>query len=304
MSDLKLYRINGTAAVELASVTAKFERDLQRIVEMNMEQFFGVRLLASEFSTGMVHRGRMDSIGIDENSSPVIFEYKRNASESVINQGLFYLDWLLDHQADFKLLVLEKFGQAEVENIDFSSPRLICVANDFTRYDEHAIRQMGRSIELIRYQQFDGELIAFEQVAKTTEPGHTTDTILEIKPTRARLRTNKDDLEKASQSIRDLYERLCREIDSMGDDITSKWNKHYRVYRRLKNFASIQVLQQSQKLLVFVKVNLSEVDMDASFMRDVSQIGHMGTGNLELTVTSAETLAKALPFIQVSYETN
>ena len=32
--------------------------------------------------------------GIDENCSPVIIEYKRALNENVINQGLFYLDWL------------------------------------------------------------------------------------------------------------------------------------------------------------------------------------------------------------------
>ena len=55
-----------------------------------METFFGVRFLKSEY---MITSGRMDSIGIDENNSPVIFEYKRSSSENVINQGLFYLEF-------------------------------------------------------------------------------------------------------------------------------------------------------------------------------------------------------------------
>ena len=50
-----------------------------------------MRFLASEYSTGARHGGRIDSLGIDENSSPVIFEYKRAVNENVINQGLFYL---------------------------------------------------------------------------------------------------------------------------------------------------------------------------------------------------------------------
>lgn len=84
-----------------------------------MDALFGVRFIATEHSTGTKHGGRIDSLGLDENSSPVIFEYKRSVNENVINQGLFYLDWLLQ--------------------IDWSGPRLVCVASDFTRYDEHAI---------------------------------------------------------------------------------------------------------------------------------------------------------------------
>ena len=104
MSEIKLFEV-GTVVKERTSSTVVLEKQLQTTIEQNMETFFGVRFLKSEY---MITSGRMDSIGIDENNSPVIFEYKRSTSENVINQGLFYLDWLLDHKADFKLLVIEK----------------------------------------------------------------------------------------------------------------------------------------------------------------------------------------------------
>jgi hypothetical protein len=37
----------------------------------------GVRFLVSEYGTGPVHGGRIDSLGIDENGAPVVVEYKR-----------------------------------------------------------------------------------------------------------------------------------------------------------------------------------------------------------------------------------
>jgi hypothetical protein len=80
----------------------------------------------------------------------------------VINQGLFYLDWLMDHKAEFQLLVLEKFGKQAKDEIEWSTPRLICIAGDFTRYDEHAVQQINRNIELIRYKKFGGELLLLE----------------------------------------------------------------------------------------------------------------------------------------------
>jgi RecB family endonuclease NucS len=54
------------------------------VIEANMETFFGVRFLASEYFTGPKHRGRIDSLGIDDTGSPVIFEYKRSRDENVI----------------------------------------------------------------------------------------------------------------------------------------------------------------------------------------------------------------------------
>ena len=126
MSEIKLFSINGHVQERISS-EAVLEKELQTLIEKNMETFFGVRFLKSEYA---ITNGRMDSIGIDENNSPVIFEYKRSQNENVINQGLFYLDWLLDHKADFKLLVIEKLGMEAADGIDWSVPCVICIARN------------------------------------------------------------------------------------------------------------------------------------------------------------------------------
>ena len=118
MSDIKLFQLAGDKVTELAGKTAKLEKELQNHIEANMDILIGVRLLGSEYSTGKTYKGRIDSLGLDENGCPVIVEYKRHSNENVINQGLFYLDWLLDHQAEFKWLVMEKIGKAEAECVN------------------------------------------------------------------------------------------------------------------------------------------------------------------------------------------
>lgn len=50
------------------------ERDLQTLIEANMEAMLGIRFLATEYRTGR-HRGRIDSLGLDENGTPVIVEF-------------------------------------------------------------------------------------------------------------------------------------------------------------------------------------------------------------------------------------
>nr|WP_237693801.1 endonuclease NucS domain-containing protein [Streptomyces sp. SID2888] len=54
---------------------AKVEADVQGLVEAHMDLLLGVRFLASEYGTGSVHGGRIDSLGLDENGSPVIVEF-------------------------------------------------------------------------------------------------------------------------------------------------------------------------------------------------------------------------------------
>lgn len=160
MSEIKLFKIKGDIK-QIVSSEVLLEKELQTLIEKNMETFFGVRFLKSEY---VITNGRMDSIGIDENNCPVIFEYKRSSNENVINQGLFYLDWLLDHKADFKLLVIEKMGIKVANAIDWSVPCVICIANDFTKYDIHAVNQMQRNIKLVKYRKYEDELILFEHL--------------------------------------------------------------------------------------------------------------------------------------------
>ncbi|MEI2819494.1 MAG: DUF5655 domain-containing protein [Marmoricola sp.] len=316
MSDLKLFRVTDRIVEPVASSTAALEVDLQRIVEANMETIFGVRLLASEYSTGLIHAGRMDSIGIDESGTPVIFEYKRNISESVINQGLFYLDWLIDHQGDFKVLVQERLGHEVAKTVDFAGPRLVCIANGFTRYDEHALRRIGGAIELVRYQQFEGGLLAFDLVASTTaNKAAQTKTLSARNPvnedsnatrptTPGKYTTVAEHLQKSPRRLQELYDDLRVAIEGLGDDVSINQTKYYFNFRKLKSFASVEVYSQAQKLLVYVKLDPQSMVLEEGFMRDVTNIGHLGNGHLELTITSPETLAKAMPYISASYEAN
>ena len=73
LTDIKLFTIKG-GVKELQSSSVNLERELQNTIEENMETFFGVTLLRSEYP---ITNGRIDSLGIDENYCPIIFEYKR-----------------------------------------------------------------------------------------------------------------------------------------------------------------------------------------------------------------------------------
>ena len=76
----------------------------------------------------------------------------------------------------------------------------------------------------------------------------------------------------------------------------------YFAFRRIKNFACVEVHPQVEKLLVFVKINPDDVELVEGFTRDVRAIGHFGTGDLEITIKSAADLERAQPLIIASYE--
>jgi RecB family endonuclease NucS len=80
------------------------------LVEENCEELLSIRFIASEFPTGERHRGRIDTLGIDTEGNPTIIEYKKTENDNIINQGLFYLDWLVDHKGDFEVAAKKKLG--------------------------------------------------------------------------------------------------------------------------------------------------------------------------------------------------
>ncbi|PXW27697.1 DUF5655 domain-containing protein [Paraburkholderia caballeronis] len=312
MADIKLYKLADGAAEELDGEASDLEKPLQTLFENNLEPMLGIRFLASEYQTGKTHGGRIDSLGLDENNGPVILEYKRSVGENVINQGLFYLDWLMDHQAEFKLLVMEKLGHAAAAQIDWSVPRLLCIAADFTKYDAHAVQQINRNVELIRYRRFGVDLLLLELVnaisvskpksspkPNKTEPGPTLATAVKTSASNGD-KSYAEWLEQLSAPMLELLTSLEDFIASLGDDVQRKELKLYVAFRRLKNFASI--VPQKNRLLLFLHLNPDTLNPLPANARDARKFGHWGTGDLELSVASFSDLEQVKALILSAYE--
>ncbi len=305
MADIKLFRIQShTKSVhEIPGESVALEKSLQSLIEEHLDALLGVRFLATEFATGKSHAGRIDTLGIDENGCPVIIEYKRTLNENVINQGLFYLDWLLDHRADFKLLVMDRLGAEVAASIDWSSPRLLCIAGDFTRYDEHAVQQINRTIELIRYRRFGPDLLLLELVNASVGspiaieegngPTGSKKAVKEYKTVGAHL-------VDADPVVQDMFESLKTFLLALGDDVQFKETRFYFAFKRLKNFACIEV--QLKTLRVYLKVSPDSVTLEPGFTRDVRKIGHLSSGDLEVTIASPGDIDRAHPLLLKSYQ--
>ena len=310
MGDIRLFSIANGNAAELKGKASDLEKPLQNLIEKNLDTLLGVRFLASEYSTGKTHAGRIDTLGIDENDCPVILEYKRSTGENVINQGLFYLDWLMDHKAEFKMLVIDFFGKEAANQIDWLSPRLICIAADFTKYDSHAVQQMNRNIELIRYRRFGEELLLLElanAVVSKTTPVVRTITRNEVQIENRTIRSGPDKtvvewLADISPALLDLFGSIDNYLTSLGDDVLRKDLKLYIAFKKIKNFSTIVI--QKDKFLMYLRINPDTVTQIDGFIRDVRTIGHWGTGDLEISIKSLADLESVKQLIQRAYEGN
>ncbi|AYZ74404.1 DUF91 domain-containing protein [Fusobacterium necrophorum] len=302
MSDINVFEIKPKVK-ELKGSSVILEKEIQNLIEQNMEEFFGIRFLATEYS---ITNGRMDSIGIDENNCPVIFEYKRSSSENIINQGLFYLDWLLDHKADFQLLVMNTLGKEVAKEIDWSAPCVFCIAKEFTKFDEHAVNQMQRNIKLVKYNKYGENLILFEHI---NVPVLKKDTVSKGKKVKQEKKASEKDnydwesrIQKLPKEKQELYFSIRDYILSKGDDISENSLKNYIAFKRVKNF--VCMLPYKNKISLYLKLNPSEEVLVEDFVRDVRTVGHWGTGDLEIIIQSKEDYEKAKIYLDRAYEKN
>ncbi|WP_164784969.1 DUF5655 domain-containing protein [Streptomyces griseoviridis] len=294
MSGLKLFRTDTHSGMtEIMPRLAEVEADVQELVETHMKTLLGVTFLASEYITGPVHGGRIDSLGLDENGSPVIVEYKRGVDAGVINQGLFYLAWLMDHRAEFERLVRDRLGATAASQVLWSGPRLICIAGDFTRYDVHAVREHRRSIDLVRYRLFGGDLVGLETVASVRGG-------MQVSRRAQRGAVVRAAFDVQGTAMSELTGAVDEVLLGLGDGVNRVDRKTYRAYQRLRNFACLCPPQRS-KLLVYLKVDPGDVDLVPGFTRDVSGLGHHGTGDLEVQLRTLRDVERAQELFRASY---
>jgi len=108
-------------------------------------------------------------------------------------------------------------------------------------------------------------------------------------------------LQELDPAMSDRFEALRAYMIALGDDVQETTLRFYIAFKRIKNFACVEFRPTTGKILMFVKVDPATVQLEAGFTRDVSNVGHFGTGDLEITLSKAEDLEKAKSLIELSY---
>lgn len=211
----------------------------------------------------------------------------------------------MDHRKDFQWLVLEKLSKKDADAVDWSAPRLICIAGDFNRYDDHAVKQIQRNIELIRYRRFGSDLLMLDLLAATSvkgAPAAAAGAPGGEGAATGKYKTISAVMEELDAAMSDRFEALRAYLMALGDDVQETTLRFYIAFKRIKNFACVEFRPTTGKILVFVKVDPASVPLEPGFTRDVSNVGHFGTGDLEITLSKPEDLERAMPLLKRSHD--
>lgn len=301
---MALYKIERNEVQKIKMEEVKREKNIQRIFEENLETILNIYFLNTEYTTSF--GGRIDTLGLDKDGSPVIIEYKKSQNENIINQGLSYLKWLLDHKDSFEKLVSQKLKNTSAPRINWDSPRVICVAENYNRFDLDTVDILPIKIELLTYTIYENNVLQIEsqnyQKVRISTAGIIKNARREKNVSLQKIYTLDEHIKKANQNIKSLFLKLREMIISIDQNIKEDPQKYYIAYKLSTNFTDIEI--QKNQLKVSLNVKSGQLKDPYSITRDMKNIGHFGNGDYELKISKNEELDKAFELIKQSYNYN
>ena len=299
---MPIFKISGTKLKKLNSLPLDKEKNLQALVETNLMEVLGLEFLASEYAT--TFGGRIDTLAVDTNGSPVIIEYKRNKNDNVINQSLSYLKWLKSQKPGFfEKLMLDKLGAEKTGKIklDWHNPRVICVAENYSKFDIDTAEVVPLRIELMKYRYYEDGIFALEpvNVPETAASNQVTATVT-IGAAKAPTDTGSSLdslLAKATDDTRALFAELRERIVAIDDSVTENPTGSYVGYRMGNNFAEVHI-GKSQ-----LKIHLRPIDfVDPKGLVEKIPDGYNWTMDRRVYLKSASDLEYVVGLIEQSYK--
>jgi predicted transport protein len=271
------------------------EGDLHAVVESNLTEMLGVRLIASEYP---IPNGRIDSLGLDEDGIPVIIEYKWKKDLSAVVQGLFYLDWVMQNKKPFESIVRDKLGREVVVKWS-TQPRLLIIEQDFDIKELAAINQMGQTgprIELIKYSLYEG-LFSYEYVNIVASKSPSPKTPADGEPPEYTL---ENIVKKASPDIRELFMELGDRILGISESVWEKVGSSYCDYRTTTTFGTVNV--QKSRLKIFIKMGERKLNDPRGLSQAIPSNWGYGLLNTQFFISRSADIDYAMTLIMQAYE--
>lgn len=284
----------------------KLEKDIQSLVEDNIEEFFDLEFVKSELT---IKSFRIDTLCYDKtNGSFVIIEYKNTKNYSVIDQGYTYLSLLLNNKSDFILEYNEiKNKNLKRSDIDWTQSKVIFISPHYTDYQKNSVNFKDVPFELWEIKRFENDTFILNQhkvdssesissTSKIGEDNIVSSVSREVKLYTEEYHTNNPRVKEEGLST---YIKFKERVLSLGDDIEIRPRKEYLGFIRKTNFVDVQF--QSKNLKIFINLKIGELDDPKGVCRDVSNIGHWGNGDYELKVDDDSDLDYIMFLIKQSY---
>ncbi|MGL4731526.1 MAG: DUF5655 domain-containing protein [Clostridium sp.] len=300
-----LYKIDGDNLEEIKERPFSKEVELHKLCESNLENIFGLKFVRREFS---LNNFRLDTLAFDESSkSFVIIEYKNTSNFSVIDQGYAYLSLMLNNKADFILEYNENCDSTlKREDVDWSQSRVIFVSPAFNNYQKESINFKDLPFELWEVKRFSNDTMYFNQIksSKTAESIKiisTSSEQVDVVNREVKMYTEEQHLNKSSEDIIELYEKIKEFILALDENMNIKVTKDYIGFV-LNNKKMVDTLLLKKSMKIWINAKWGVLEDSKNISRNVSNVGHWGNGDYEIQISNNEDIEYIFSLIKQIYK--
>ena len=299
---MKLY--NKSSSNKLSNLNEKafkLEREIQELFEANLEELMELTVVKSEFT---IKNKRIDTLAYDKQTNAfIIIAYKRDKNLSVGDQGFTYLSLMLENKADFIVEYNESLkGNLKRDDVDWTQTRVAFVSTAFTENQVQATNFKDIAIELWEIKQYDNNLIAVTPIKKTNsatsiKPVMQQNQVLRKVSEEIKVYTEEEHLANANEEIAELYEKFRDAVLNLSDDIELKPQKFYMAFKKDgTNIACMEM--QKKKLKIWIGAKFGTLEDGRNIAKDVTSIGHYGTGDYEIIVDTNNDIEYIMSLIK------
>lgn len=295
-----IYNTTGNKLVQVKEKPFKLEREIQSIFESNLQNIMGLLFVKSEFT---IKNKRIDTLAYDKQTNAfIIIEYKRDKNYSVVDQGLTYLNLMLQNKAEFILTYNETLKDIlHSKDVDWSQSRVAFVSPSFTDNQISASDFKDFGIELWEIKQFENNTISINTIKKSSgAPSikpllENSDSLKEVKEN-IKVYTEEDHFSNGSDYIIELYEKFKSSILNLTDGIEILPQKYYIAFKKGSNISDIEI--QKKSLKIFINAKIGSLDDPKGLVKDVSNIGHRGNGDYQIQIENDKDLEYIMSLIK------
>ena len=295
-----IYNTAGNKLVQVKEKPFKLEREIQSIFESNLQNIMGLLFVKSEFT---IKNKLIDTLAYDKQTNAfIIIEYNRDKNYSVVDQGLTYLNLMLQNKAEFILTYNETLKDIlHSKDVDWSQSRVAFVSPSFTDNQISASDFKDFGIELWEIKQFENNTISINTIKKSSgAPSikpllENSDNLKEVKEN-IKVYTEEDHFSNGSDYIIELYEKFKSSILNLTDGIEILPQKYYIAFKKGSNISDIEI--QKKSLKIFINAKIGTLDDPKGLVKDVSNIGHRGNGDYQIQIENDKDLEYIMSLIK------
>jgi|APSaa5957512622_1039677.scaffolds.fasta_scaffold31398_1 predicted transport protein len=303
---MPLFQKQKSSLIKIKEQKIPTERELQNLTEENLDLIFDLEFVSSEFP---INGLRIDTLAFNlETNSFAIIEYKKVKKFSVIDQGYAYLSQLVNNKADFILEYYEKLNKnLKRDQVSWEQSRVIFIAPKFTKYQKTAITLRDLPFELWEVKFYDNNSVLYNRL----ETPETAESFKQIAPKGSKVEKVTNEIKSYSEqghvdylpiSLQEKYDELKEEIQNSFSNVEIKPLKRYIAFKSENNF--ISTVFRKNAIKVFINVPKGQLRDPQSLARDVSSIGHWGTGDYEITIDEKTKISRIWDLIEQAYNLN